>query len=137
MNTRNYLNRSYRLNEKIIRNMETLERLRAAAYNITVDLSHERVQTSAPTSSRMAYCVESIADLEKTISEQKEQLAECRKETADLIDSIDDIEARLVLKLRYLDYFSWSDIMRTLSVSESKVYRLHRMGLDILTVPDS
>ena len=53
------------------------------------------------------------------------------------IISIEDNDIKLVLKLRYLCYYSWISIAQQCYFSETTVYRLHRAGLKKLTVPDS
>ena len=52
-----------------------------------------------------------------------------RDEITTEINKITDIKQRLVLQLRYLDYYSWSNIAGVLCCSESLVYKIHSDGL--------
>lgn len=58
MTTKEYLNRAYVLNKKIKKDKEIIANLKDAAMNTSANISDERVQTSAPTGSRMSTFVE-------------------------------------------------------------------------------
>ena len=135
--TREQLNRAYELHNRIKHNLEVIANLRAAAESTAADYSSERVQSSQPSGSRMSTFVEMACDLERTVQQQQEQLATLKASINAEIDTLDDYDVKLVMKLRYLDFYSWSRIAAVLVVSESSVYRLHRDGLDKLTVPGS
>lgn len=129
MTTKEYLNRAYVLNKKITKDKEIIANLKDAAMNISANVSDERVQTSAPTGSRMSTFVEMIVELENSVNRQEQELMVVRDEITTEINKITDIKQRLVLQLRYLDYYSWSNIAGVLCCSESLVYKIHSDGL--------
>nr|DAH94344.1 MAG TPA: RNA polymerase sigma factor [Caudoviricetes sp.] len=129
MTTKEYLNRAYVLNKKIKKDKEIIANLKDAAMNTSANVSDERVQTSAPTGSRMSTFVEMIVELENSVNKQEEELKVVRDEITTEINKITDIKQRLVLQLRYLDYYSWSNIAGVLCCSESLVYKIHSDGL--------
>nr|DAV24221.1 MAG TPA: Protein of unknown function (DUF722) [Caudoviricetes sp.] len=129
MTTKEYLNRAYVLNKKITKDKEIIANLKDAAMNTSANVSDERVQTSAPTGSRMSTFVEMIVELENSVNKQEQELKVVRDEITTEINKITDIKQRLVLQLRYLDYYSWSNIAGVLCCSESLVYKIHSDGL--------
>ena len=129
MITKEYLNRAYVLNKKIKKDKEIIANLKDAAMNTSANVSDERVQTSAPTGSRMSTFVEMIVELENSVNKQEQELKVVRDEITTEINKITDIKQRLVLQLRYLDYYSWSNIAGVLCCSESLVYKIHSDGL--------
>lgn len=129
MTTKEYLNRAYVLNKKIKKDKEIIANLKDAAMNTSANASDERVQTSAPTGSRMSTFVEMIVELENSVNKQEQELKVVRDEITTEINKITDIKQRLVLQLRYLDYYSWSNIAGVLCCSESLVYKIHSDGL--------
>lgn len=129
MTTKEYLNRAYMLNKKIKKDKEIIANLKDAAMNTSANVSDERVQTSAPTGSRMSTFVEMIVELENSVNKQEQELKVVRDEITTEINKITDIKQRLVLQLRYLDYYSWSNIAGVLCCSESLVYKIHSDGL--------
>lgn len=129
MTTKEYLNRAYVLNKKIKKDKEIIANLKDAAMNTSANVSDERVQTSTPTGSRMSTFVEMIVELENSVNKQEQELKVVRDEITIEINKITDIKQRLVLQLRYLDYYSWSNIAGVLCCSESLVYKIHSDGL--------
>ena len=129
MTTKEYLNRAYVLNKKIKKDKEIIANLKDAAMNTSANVSDERVQTSAPTGSRMSTFVEMIVERENSVNKQEQELKVVRDEITTEINKITDIKQRLVLQLRYLDYYSWSNIAGVLCCSESLVYKIHSDGL--------
>lgn len=129
MTTKEYLNRAYMLNKKIKKDKEIIANLKDAAMNTSANVSDERVQTSAPTGSRMSTFVEMIVELKNSVNRQEQELMVVRDEITTEINKITDIKQRLVLQLRYLDYYSWSNIAGVLCCSESLVYKIHSDGL--------
>lgn len=129
MTTKEFLNRAYVLNKKIKKDKEIIANLKDAAMNTSANVSDERVQTSAPTGSRMSTFVEMIVELENSVNRQEQELKVVRDEITTEINKITDIKQRLVLQLRYLDYYSWSNIAGVLCCSESLVYKIHSDGL--------
>ena len=129
MTTKEYLNRAYVLNKKIKKDKEIIANLKDAAMNTSANVSDERVQTSAPTGSRMSTFVEMIVELENSVNKQEQELKVVRDEITTEINKITDIKQRLVLQLRYLEYYSWSNIAGVLCCSESLVYKIHSDGL--------
>ena len=70
MTTKEYLNRAYVLNKKIKKDKEIISNLKDAEMNTSANVSDERVQTSAPTGSRMSTFVEMIVELENSVNKQ-------------------------------------------------------------------
>lgn len=132
MITKEYLNRAYRLNEKIEKNTEVLANLRDAATGMCAYSDSDRVQTSNYDSSRIAMFVDTAIDLERIIAEQRKELMAIRREIEDAIDTLDDYQERLILKLRFLEYKSWSQICTILCYSRTTVYKKSNEGIEKL-----
>ena len=92
MTTKEYLNRAYVLNKKIKKDKEIIANLKDAAMNTSANVSDERVQTSAPTGSRMSTFVEMIVELENSVNKQEQELKVVRDEITTEINKITDIK---------------------------------------------
>lgn len=133
MTTKEYLNRAYELNKKINKNKVIINNLKSAAESTSSNFNQERVQTSAPTGSRMSALEDMAIDIENVVKEQEERLEVIRNEITSMINTVDDYEAKLVLKLRYLDYNSWEQIQSIMFSSRSSVFRAYHRGIDLLS----
>lgn len=133
MTIKEYLNRAYELNKKIQKNKEIIVNLKSAATSTSASVGDERVQTSAPTGSRMSNLVEMATDMENVVEQQEQELEKIRGEITEKINTVDDYEAKLVLKLRYLDFYSWERIGAIMSCSKSTTFRYFDRGIQMLS----
>ena len=70
--------------------------------------------------------VQLISKLKHKLENQKNTATEELIKIEDFISSIDDIDARLILTKRYIEFKKWETISHELSICISTVYKIHR-----------
>lgn len=77
-------------------------------------------------------------DLENQIKKEIEKLVELKKQIHNAIDTVPDMNQRLVLRYRYIEFFPWAKIISEMQdsfYSERQIYRFHSEGLKHIVVP--
>lgn len=136
MNAKQFLRQAYKLNELIESDKEELENLRSLSESISGDMTQERVQTSA-SSDKIVNIIAKIVDLENEIYDEIEQLIALKKQIRDVINKLENINEKLVLKYRYLMFFQWEEICDKMHYSPRQIHRFHDSALENIEVPFS
>ncbi len=136
MNAKQFLRQAYKLNELIESDKEELENLRSLSESISGDMTQERVQTSA-SSDKIVNIIAKIVDLENEIHDEIEQLIALKKQIRDVINKLENINEKLVLKYRYLMFFQWEEICDKMHYSPRQIHRFHDSALENIEVPFS
>ena len=134
MNAEQFLKQAYKLNEQIKCDKEELESLRSLAESVSGDMTQERVQTST-VGDKIVNIIAKIVDLENEINEEIEQLIELKKNIRDVINQVENVNEKLVLKYRYLLFFQWDKICDKLNYSRRQIRRIHDSALENIKVP--
>lgn len=132
MTAKEYLQRAYRLNEKIESNLRLIERLRDMATNITPSLS-ERVNGGK--TGGTAATIEKIVDLQKKVNEETDKLVGILCEIRQTVEAVPDEDEKLLLTLRYVEFMKWEEIMDEMHFSKRRVMQIHSKALNDLVVP--
>lgn len=136
MNAKQFLRQAYKLNELIESDKEELENLRSLSESISGDMTQERVQTSA-SSDKIVNIIAKIVDLENEIHDEIEQLIALKKQIRDVINKLENINEKLVLKYRYLMFFQWEEICDKMHYSPRQIHRFYDSALENIEVPFS
>ena len=125
--TKEYLNRAYRVNEMINSNLRQIEKLRDMATNVTSNFD-ERVQSS-PSGDRTAKIIEKIVMLQGKIKEDTDRMVDLLGEIKATIDNVSDADEKLLLTLRYVEFMKWEKICDIMNLSERRVMQIHGKAL--------
>lgn len=136
MNAKQFLRQAYKLNELIESDKEELENLRSLSESISGDMTQERVQTST-SSDKIVNIIARIVDLENEIHDEIEQLIALKKQIRDVINKLENVNEKLVLKYRYLMFFQWEEICDKMHYSPRQIHRFHDSALENIEVPFS
>lgn len=128
MTAKEYLQRAYRIEQRINSKMEQAVALRSLSQKATAKL------TDMPGGSRNVHSKENIItkmmDLENEISADIDKLMDIKRDVIFVIKLLgDDKDCQLLLEMRYLNYMSWERISVELQRSVRSVYRLHDKAL--------
>ena len=122
-----YLNRAY----KCTRKKEMLEReykqKQREVDNISV--CYDEIRTNNINSKVESKALELIK-LKNDIDLHNIEIDRLRKEIEGVIDKVDDDNLKTLLRLRYLEFKKWEDIMYILNYSRANVFILHNKALD-------
>ena len=128
MNAEKYLGQLYKLNNLIQSDKEELEEIRSLATSISNDISKERVQTST-SNDKMTDIIAKIVDLENEIKEEIKKFIDLKKEVRDIISQVEDVDERLFLRYRYINFYQWKGIISAMKCSNTQIQRIRDKAL--------
>ena len=129
MDAKRYLSQIRSLNILINANQQQLEKLWAMATKTTTGL-HTTVVSQSGSQSKLEENVEKIILLQEEINNEIDRYADMVSEIKTLFSKLDSYEERLVLECRYIHGMSWEQTVRTAPYGRTKVYKLHKSGLE-------
>lgn len=125
-----FLNRGYRVQERIKAMEERIERWRLIAESITSTIKPIASFSSGP-SQKIETCVCNIIELQNEIREKVEYLIQVEREIdAAISHLIDDATLKALLEMRYLNYLKWEEIAVRLDKTFRWTMTLHKKALD-------
>ena len=132
MTAKEYLERPERIVREIRRKQERIGTLKRLATRLGPEMSGIRVQTT-PDPARIQGFLAEAADEEREIARLEGKLQEALCDSARLIARLPNEEMARILERRYLDEWTWEEIIEEMDISRTQVYERHRIALDILT----
>ena len=132
MTAKEYLQRPKQIVQEIRRKQGRIETLKRLATRLGPEMSDIRVQAT-PDPARIQGFLAEAADEEREIARLEEKLQEAMCDSARLIARLPNEEMARILERRYLDEWTWEEIIEEMDISRTQVYERHRIALDILT----
>ena len=132
MTAKEYLQRPKQIVQEIRRKQGRIETLKRLATRLGPEMSDIRVQTT-PDPARIQGFLAEAADEEREIARLEGKLQEAMCDSARLIAQLPNEEMARILERRYLDEWTWEEIIEEMDISRTQVYERHRIALDILT----
>ena len=133
MTAKEYLNQTYRLNERINSNLRQLEALEERATSITVRLNPKVQGGTLNGTEQLIY---NILELKERIKAETSEYIRTLEEIRQTISALKDPDESLLLTLRYIEFMKWEDIAETMNFSETQIFRIFKRALKKITVPD-
>ena len=134
MTAREYLGQAYRLDQRINSKLEQVSSLHALATKATSTIS-DMPGSPNRNNNRMEDIVVKIIELENEINADIDLLVTFKKEVPLVIESVNNMDERMVLRYRYVHNFTWSKIGDELNADERTVRRWHKLALAHITIP--
>lgn len=138
MTSKEYLSQIYNLDHKIYLMRLEAEEYRRLSYSLPgQDFTKPFVKSSNPNTEApfMKWLVKAL-DKEKEIEQEIERLNNLKIEVIDVIDKLENLEYRMLLKLRYLQALSFGEISKKMYASPSSIKRWHNEALELIVVPE-
>ena len=130
MTAKEYLGRAKNIDRKIRLAHEEVARLRRLSESIFVPATtEEKVQHSKNTEAPFVKYVEKIIEKENELKSEAEELSRVHIETLQAIDTLPELEERMVLKCRYVYDYSWTETAQALHMGQSSAVRLYQRAL--------
>lgn len=95
------------------------------------------MQSGRNNCSKVEFSVVKIMLFENKISEKIKKYSEIRFEIEQVIDALNNLNERAVLKLRYLYYKRFDEIVIMTGYSRTQVFRFHRNGLNHAVIAEA
>lgn len=135
MQVKQYLRRAYRLNELIEGNRKELAELKVMSTSIpSIDYAKDVVQTSKEANASFTKIINKALELERMIHEDTERMICLKIEIRQAIDTVEDNEEKLLLRLRYLNFMHWDEVCDEMNVSLKTAHRIHGRALNNVKV---
>ncbi|KZR58086.1 DUF1492 domain-containing protein [Pseudobacillus badius] len=130
-----FLKQAYRLNELINSDLEELQNLRELSRSVSSPVLEEKVSRTKCTDPPFEKYVIRIVDLEQQIQHEVERLIKLKSDIREAINQMENVDEKLLLRYRYINFLNWEEICVNLNVSMRTVHRLHSSALQHLKVP--
>lgn len=135
MTVKNYLNRAYNLEKAVNNKLTELETLKCIATKVSASFS-DIPPSGTRNVRRHEDVMVKIIDLQNEISGDVANLIDIKRETMNIIKTVENVVYRMLLEERYLCYKSWEEIAIDLKYSVPHIYRLHRKALSIIKISE-
>ena len=137
MTAKEYLNQARHLDALIncrLREIDYWKELSGSVSGMRFDgMPHS---PNRPTEAPFVRCLEKIDEIQRDVAQKVELLVAIRDKINTAIDKLADRDEQMVLRYRYLDNLSWTEISMMMNVSERTVYRIHGTALQNFSVPN-
>jgi DNA-directed RNA polymerase specialized sigma subunit len=134
MNAKEYLSQAWYLDKRIKTKERQLDWLRSHAVYVSPKLA-EVPKAPSIRRSPVEEAVVRITELEREINDSIAQLMRLKSEIADVIRSVNSMECKTLLEMRYLAFLAWDQVAAQLNYSQDYIYHLHRKALGLVRVP--
>lgn len=134
MTAKEYLSQARYLDARINSKIKQVEQLNDLATSATSALTGMPHSPNKATS-KMAYIVDKIVDLQVEINRDIDTLVDLKKEMRDVIGAIPDVEQQTILEQRYLCFMKMEQISVDMGYSLQHLYRLHDEALKKIVIP--
>ena len=131
MTAREYLSQAYNLDRRIENRLEQLASLRQLATKTTNILKSDRVSTTRVTTG-FQETIARMIDMEEEINAEIDRLVDLKAELRQVICSVPDPEAQMLLELRYLCFKPWKEIAEAMNYHVRHIYRIHDRALEMI-----
>lgn len=136
MTVKEYLGQAYRIDQRINSKMEQIASLNLLAQKATTVFSDMPGNTTRNIH-RMEDVIIKIVDMESEINADIDSLVDLKKEIAEVIHSVSNLEYQTLLELRYLCFKSWEQIAVLMGYNVRHLYRLHDEALQEIEIPEA
>ncbi len=125
MDAKEFLNRAYRMEQRVQSKLEQIEALKSLATHVTASFGSEPVDRTR-NNTAMQDTVGRIMEAEKELNDEIDALVDLKREIKQTIDMVPDITLRLVLEKRDLCFQKWEQIALEMFYSLRSVQEKHR-----------
>ena len=136
MTAKEYLNRTYRIDELIKSNLRELDRLRGMIGSLGSPGADGAPGSPNVGNASYTRLVEKIVLLEEKINTQIDEMVSVQAEVRAVINAVENRDERLLLRLRYIEHYSWGRIAKEMGYAERTVFALHKQALKKIVIPD-
>lgn len=122
MSAKKFLQKGYRINLEIETRQQVIDELKSTLDGLKgINYKIEKVQGGAMSSEHLTEKIAKITKLEKNITYLHNLLYQINEK----IDSLENPNERLILRMRYILNFKWDSICDKMGYSRRQVQRIH------------
>ena len=131
MDAKEFLNRAYRMEQRVQSKLEQIEALKSLATHVTASFGSEPVDRTR-NNTAMQDTVIRIMEAEQELNREIDELVDTKQEIKRTIDLVPDVTLRLILEKRNLCFEKWEQIAIDTYYSLRSVQEKHREAVRIV-----
>ena len=131
MDAKAFLNRAYRMEQRVQSKLEQIEALKSLATHVTASFGSEPVDRTR-NNTAMQDTVIRIMEAEQELNREIDELVDTKQEIKRTIDLVPDVTLRLILEKRNLCFEKWEQIAIDMFYSLRSVQEKHREAVRIV-----
>ena len=129
MNAKEFLRQAYRLDQKIKSDLTELEQLKITAGSLRSPGFEEHYNPNRPTEAPFVRSLERVWEMEEKIDAEIDRLVDMKQRIREVINGVSNPDELMVLRYRYILYYSWEDIATEMNFGLRWIHILHRRAL--------
>jgi len=133
VDTKEYLSQAYRIDQRINNKIEEAERLRSLAENVTTTFS-ETGSCGVFDPQSKENIITKLLDLNSEIQKEIEYLLDLKKNIREKIKTISKPEFRMILEMRYINFYSFEQIANEMHYNLHYIFNMHRKALNFIKI---
>lgn len=134
MTAKEYLGQAFRIDQRINSKIEQVSSLHALATKATSTLS-DMPGGATRNIHQMEDVIIKMMEMEDEINKDITRLMDLKKEIAQVIHRVENLEYQTLLELRYLCFKTWEQIAVEMRYGIDNIYRMHKKALEEICVP--
>ena len=131
MDAKEFLNRAYRMEQRVQSKLEQIEALKSLATHVTASFGSEPVDRTR-NNTAMQDTVIRIMEAEQELNREIDELVDTKQEIKRTIDLVPDVTLQLILEKRNLCFEKWEQIAIDTYYSLRSVQEKHREAVRIV-----
>ena len=136
MNSKTYLMQVYRLDNDIKSTIEEIDQLKELSVSVSSPSWEEKTSSqSFGGDAKFVKVLQRIEELQNSLSNEIIKLMELKEEIKGVINNLQNVDERMVLKYRYIHNYTWERIADVMNADSSTIRRWHETALKNVVVP--
>jgi len=131
MTAKEYLNQAYRLDQRINNKLMQIDALRSLTQKVTSRFKENIVSYTRNVTS-LEDTIIRLMEAENELNQQIDDLVDLKREITNRVNTLENIDHRLVLEKRYLCILPWEEIALDMHYSLRGVQSVHTRALAAL-----
>ena len=136
MTAKEYLSQAFHVDQRIDSKLEQVMKLRESVTKATATLS-DMPRADTPNPHRMEDTIGKIVDFEQEINRDIDRLVDLKRDIAERVKMVQDMEYQSLLEKRYLCLMTWEQIAAETGCSVRNIHMMHGEALKKVVVPEN
>ena len=136
MTAEEFLKLADQLDKRINAKLKEIDGIRKLLYGVSATSMEESYNATKNTTAPYVRNIEKIMLMENEINEEIDKLVDLKIAVSKAIDALPNATFSLILRYRYIENMTWSEISKTFKVEEKTIRRWHNTALETLIVPE-
>lgn len=133
MTAKEYLSQAYRIDQRIDDKLQQIGTLRDLLAKTSIVMSDMPKNQNKDRSMMEEYLIK-IIDMESDLNAEIDRLVSIKADIMHTIEKVDDIDSKMVLEKRYLQFLTWEDIANDMGYTVRNIHFIHGKALNLIKI---